>query len=128
LGAPLIARGVAEQGWAVVVQAIAIAFQAHDAVMIETLGAGGGFDAFHQTLQQHYVIQYIRVQADLEVCLARVERCSEADHIPVSLEQVRQYNAIAAQVSYPWHLVITNTPPLSEAEIVAAIKSVLSVL
>jgi len=68
--------GMAAQGWDVVTAAIAIAFQIHDSVMIETLGAGSGFAQFHRALQPQYAIKYIRVQADLEVCLARVQRRS----------------------------------------------------
>lgn len=117
--------GLAENGWQVVIEAIAAAFQTYDPVIIETLGAGGGFDLFHQSLRRRYRLKYIHVQADPEVCLERVQTRDGADQIPVSLEQVQYYNAIAAQVSYPWDAVIMNTPPLSEAEILAAVQSLL---
>lgn len=110
-----------EDGWQKVEAAIDALFEAHPAVMIESLGAGDGFRAFHARLAQKYRIKMIRVMADLDTCLARVQARSRADHIPVSAEQVRAYNRLAAEVTYAWDLQIDNNHPQPEADLINAI-------
>lgn len=64
----------------------------------------------------------IRVFAGPDTCLARVRSRSSADHILVSDGKVVEYNGIAAAVSYEWDLEINNRDPLSEADLLAAIR------
>lgn len=112
-------------GWTVVEAAIATAFETHNTVMIESLGAGEGFAKFHHALQQKYRIRRIRIQVDLDTCLERVRARSNADHIPVSDDKVQEYNRIAAQVVYNWDLVIDNAGPARDRDILAAIQTLL---
>ena len=111
-----------EDGWSSVEQVIDATFQTHNKVMIESLGAGDGFRTFHAALSQKYPITMIRVVADLQTCLKRVQTRSRADHIAVSDDKVMEYNTVAAQVSYNWALEINNDPPASDEAIVAAIR------
>lgn len=112
-----------EDGWKRVESAIDALFQTQAAVMIESLGAGAGFQTFYASLAQKYPLKLIRVMADPDTCLARVKSRRSADHLPVSDDQVVEYNKIAANVSYPWDLEIDNNQPLSDAAIVRAILS-----
>lgn len=57
--------------------------------------------------------------ADLDICLQRVKARSRVDHIPLSDEQVENYNRIAANVSYDWDLEIDNNIPLPDDIILA---------
>lgn len=91
--------------------------------MIESLGAGEEFGKFRTALAQKYRLKFIRVSADLDVCLARVKRRDRADHIAVSDAQVEQYNQIAATVKYDWDLEINNNAPASDEAILAAIQT-----
>lgn len=111
-----------QDGWARVEQVIDAAFETHDRVMIESLGAGDGFRRFHASLARRYPIKMIRVVANLDTCLARVQQRASADHIAVSDERVAEYNRIAAQVSYEWALEINNDPPAADQQIIAAIR------
>ena len=112
-----------ENAWAKIIAAIGALFQAHDKVMIESLGIGEEFRQFYSALAASYPIQMIHVVADPDTCLKRVKTRSKTDHIPVSDDQVTAYNQMAATVSYPWALEIDNNLPASDAEILAAIRS-----
>lgn len=115
-----------EDGWEKVIAAIATAFQTHRHVMIESLGAGTGFQRFYAALAAKYPIKFIRVYADLDTCFARVKNRDRSSHLDISDEKVKEYNAIAATVTYDWDLEIDNTLPASDADILAAMRSLLS--
>lgn len=66
-------------------------------------------------------IKMIRVFANLDTCLERVQSRSSADHIAVSDDKVIEYNKIAAQVRYDWALEIDNNQPLANEIILEAI-------
>jgi hypothetical protein len=112
-----------EDGWQKVEQAIDNLFQGYDRVMIESLGAGEGFRRFFDSLRQKYTIRLIRVKASLETCLERVRNRSRLDHIPVSDDQVMEYNKVASMVNYQWDLEIDNDPPAANEEIIEALLS-----
>jgi shikimate kinase len=111
-----------EDGWQKVEQVIEDAFTMRDKVMIESLGSGEGFQQFHQRLVQKYPVVMIRIHADANTCLTRVQHRDSANHIPIPLEKVADYNRIAANVRYDWALELNNEIPLSEAEIIDAIR------
>jgi len=115
-----------EDGWQKVEGTIDLAFQDHSKVMIESLGAGEAFHHFRASLAQKYTLKMIRVYADLETCLLRVKSRDAANHIPISVDKVAQYNKIAAAVEYDWDLEITNSPPASDEMILAAIQTLLA--
>ncbi len=118
-----LALAPGEDGWKAVERRIDAAFETRDRVMIESLGAGEGFRAFHAALAQKYPIALIRVAADLDTCLHRVRARDSAGQIAVPEEKVAEYNAIAAQVRYDWALEIDNDPPASDEAIVAAFRA-----
>jgi shikimate kinase len=111
-----------EDGWTKVEHVIDAAFQANDQVMIESLGAGEGFQRFHAALAGKYPIKMIRVFADLDTCLVRVRSRPTVDQIAIPEETVAEYNRIAAAVEFNWDLTIDNTSPASDTEILAAIR------
>ena len=110
-------------GWAVVEARIAALFQTHPKVMLETLGAGPAGEQFVARLADQYHVTYIRVAADAEQCLSRVATRDRTQHLPVSLEQVRAYNVVAAAVQYPWDLEVVNDGTIPDDAIVAAIAA-----
>jgi shikimate kinase len=110
-----------EDGWRKVELTIDGLFQEHDKVMIESLGVGEGFRRFFASLTTKYAIKLIRVTADLDTCLRRVQSRSRVEHIAVSDEQVMEYNRIAAGVNFAWDLEVDNNGPAEDAEILAAI-------
>lgn len=112
-----------EDGWTRVEQTIDAAFQHHDRVMIESLGAGEAFGAFRASLARTYTIKLIRVYAALDTCFMRVKTRASADHIAVSDDKVEQYNQIAAAVRYDWDLEINNDAPASDQAILDAIRA-----
>ncbi len=89
--------------------------------MIESLGAGEGFRGFYTSLTRKYTTRLIRVKASPESCLERVRSRSRQDHIPVSDQQVIEYNKLAAEVSYDWDLEIENDPLAKDNDIISAI-------
>jgi shikimate kinase len=110
-----------EDGWRKVETAIDALFQKQDKVMIESLGAGEGFRAFYASLAKKYSIRLIRIKADLATCLRRVQNRNKTDHMPVSDDQVMEYNRIAAGVTYDWDLEIDNHGPAENEAILSAI-------
>jgi hypothetical protein len=112
-------------GWKTVEAVIDQTFETHDLVMIESLGAGAGFQAFYQSLVAKYMVKMVRVFAELTTCLERVRSRSNADHIPVSDDKVEEYNRIAAQVSFDWALEIDNNGPALDADILTAMGAIL---
>ncbi len=113
-----------EDGWKKVEASIDSMFQRHDKLMIESLGAGEGFRNFHACLTEKYPIRMIRVYAALETCFTRVKTRNSTQQIPVSDDQLREYNRIAAEVRYNWDLEIDNDGPASDEDIIASIQSI----
>ncbi len=113
-----------EDGWIKVEAAIDEMFFIHDKLMIESLGAGDGFGRFHASLAEKYDVKLIRVVADSDTCLAHVKTRNNRDHIPVSDNQVIAYNLVAATVNLDWDLVIDNNGPISEADLLTAVRSI----
>ena len=112
-----------EDGWRKIEATIDEAFKTHDRLMIESLGAGEAFQSFHRSLAAKYPIKMIRVYADLNTCLARVQSRSAADHIAVSDDKVIEYNRIAATVTYDWAAEIDNNRPASKDSILATVRA-----
>jgi shikimate kinase len=112
-----------EDGWVVVEHAIDQAFQQHDEVMIESLGAGDGFDRFHASLRKKYTIKLIKVLTNLAECLNRVKNRDNSNHILISDEKVEEYNKIAVTIHHVWDGIIDNTAPATDEEILKVIKS-----
>jgi shikimate kinase len=113
-----------EDGWKKVEERIDAAFQMHQKVMIESLGAGEGFHGFYSAFKGKYTIKMIRVYADLATCFTRVKQRDRTDHIAVSDAKVEEYNQIAAAVIYDWDLEINNNGPAPDAAILAAIQTI----
>lgn len=113
-----------EDGWGRVEREIDDLFRQHDKVVIESLGAGAGFNHMYASLKTKYQVKLIKVETDLEECLRRVRDRDNANHIPVSDEKVREYNRIAASVNHPWDAVIDNNGPAMDEEILKTLASV----
>jgi shikimate kinase len=118
-----LSLGPGEDGWTKVEEVIDELLQSHERVMIESLGAGAGFERFHAALARKYRIRMVRVYADPDTCLARVRDRDQTDHIDVSDEKVAEYNKIAAAVVRDWDLEIDNNGPAPAGEILAAIRT-----
>lgn len=112
-----------EDGWKKVESAIDAEFAVRDKVMVESLGAGEDFKRYYASLKSKYPVKMIRVYADLDTCLQRVQTRNSADHIPVSDDKVMEYNRIAAAVAYSWDAEIDNNGPTSQEEILRIIHS-----
>jgi hypothetical protein len=96
-------------------------FLQRDKVVIESLGAGEGFNRMYASLKEKYEVRLIKLETDLDECLRRVRERDNANHIPVSDDKVREYNRIAASVKHPWDAVIDNNGPATDDEILKAI-------
>lgn len=112
-----------EDGWKKVESAIDAEFAVRDKVMVESLGAGEDFKRYYASLKSKYPVKMIRVYADLDTCLQRVQSRNSADHIPVSDDKVMEYNRIAAAAAYEWDAEIDNNGPASQEEILRIIHS-----
>lgn len=112
-----------EDGWKKVEMAIDHELTDVEDIIIESLGAGEGFNGLRESLAKKYRLRFIKVSANLDECLRRVRTRNSAEHIPVSDEQVERYNAIAALVQHPWSAVIDNNTQASKSEIVRAFQA-----
>lgn len=112
-----------EDGWKKVESEIDLLFLQRDKVAIESLGAGDGFNRMYASLKEKYDVKLIKVRTDLEECLRRVKERDQADHIPVSDENVMEYNRIAVRVEHLWNGLIDNNGPASDEEIMNVISS-----
>jgi len=113
-----------ENGWLKVERTIDELFTQHDKVVIESLGAGEGFNGMYDSLKGKHQVKLIKVETDLKECLRRVRNRDDADHLPVPDEKVREYNRIAASVQHPWDAIIDNNGPATDEEILMTIASV----
>ena len=112
-----------EDGWDRVKHEIDELFRQHAKMVIESLGAGEGFNRMYASLKEKYKVKLIKVETDLDECLQRVKNRDCVAHIPASDEKVREYNRIAANVSHPWDAIIDNNGPATDEEILEAIAS-----
>lgn len=115
-----------EDGWKKEEDAIHREFWATDQLMIESLGAGGGFESMRQSLANRYQLRFIKVTADLKECLRRVKTRGLEHHLPVSDDRVEFYHALAARVELPWSGVICNDGAAGEEEIVGIFRRLLA--
>ncbi|MBD2539627.1 shikimate kinase [Coleofasciculus sp. FACHB-SPT36] len=113
-----------ENGWEAVEKEIDKEFQQHSKVMIESLGAGDGFNQMHSSLRNQYEVKLIKVYADLEECLKSLRNRDNSEHIPVSDEKVEEYNKIAASINHQWDAVIDNNSPATDEDILRVIESI----
>lgn len=113
-----------ENGWLSVEREIDKRFESCDKLMIENLGAGPGFHGFLNSLKIKYKIEIIRVYADLDKCLKRVQNRSNKDHIPVSDSDVEKYNEVASRVTLDWSFEIDNNGPATDAELLAYFENI----
>jgi shikimate kinase len=113
-----------EDGWKKVENAIDAEFQNHNKVMVESLGAGEDFKRYYTALKKKYTVKMIRIHADLNTCLERVQKRDSTKHIPVSDDKVMEFNKIAATVTYDWDAEINNNKPASDEEILKVILSI----
>jgi len=112
-----------EDGWNKVEQTIDELFLEHDEVVIESLGAGTGFNRMYASLNDKYEVKLVKVEVDADECLRRVIIRDKRNQIPVSEEQVREYNRISAKVQHSWDAIIDNNGSATDEEILATIKS-----
>lgn len=113
-----------EDGWKVVEREIDRLFETSDWLVIESLGAGEGFNGMRRALASKYELKYVRVLTDLEECLRRVQTRDSALHIQVSDDRVAVYNEIAAKVELPWTSVIDNNGPATAEKIVEVFQKI----
>lgn len=106
-----------EDGWKKVEGEIARLFETTELLMIESLGAGGGFEGMRRSLESRYRLLFVKISTGSEECLRRVRTRNHEHHIPVSDEKVVEYNNIAAQVVLPWSTIIPNDGPATVQEI-----------
>jgi shikimate kinase len=106
-----------EDGWETVEKLLITCFIQRDEVMIESLGAGAGFDRLHGSLGKNYTVKLIKVSTNLEECLSRVRNRDNSNHIPVSDDKVQEYNQIAASVDHPWDVIVDNNALATDEEI-----------
>lgn len=106
-----------EDGWDRVEREIDHLLIAEDRVVIESLGAGDGFNRMQASLRGKYAVKLIKVETDPEECLRRVRNRDGREQIPVSEEKIREYNRIAASVKHSWEVVIDNNGPAGDEEI-----------
>jgi predicted ABC-type ATPase len=111
-----------ESGWVAVEQAIDRAFKQYDEVIIESLGAGAGFEQLHASLKEKYAVKLVKISTNLEECLRRVRNRDNSDHIPVSDEKVQEYNKIAASIDRAWDAIVDNNGPATDKAILQAIE------
>ncbi|MGA0603128.1 AAA family ATPase [Caulobacter sp. KR2-114] len=81
------------------------------AVVTESTAAAPWFAAFIARLEALAPVEFIRVVAPLDACLARIERRDGAAHLPASVDLIRRVHAHAEGVSLPWSLVVENRSP-----------------
>jgi shikimate kinase len=115
-----------ENGWEAVEKEIDQAFQQHDEVMIESLGAGAGFDHLHASLRGKYTVKLIKVSTNLAECLKRVKNRDNSNHIPISDDKVEEYNKIAASVYHSWDAILDNNTLATDEEILKVVESLRS--
>jgi len=112
-----------EDGWGKVEETVAGLFLQHDKVIIESLGAGEGFNRMYASLKNKYTVKLIKVETDAEECFQRAMKRDGKNHIPLSEEKVREYNRIAARVQHTWDAVFDNNGPATDEEIRTMITS-----
>jgi chromosome partitioning protein len=113
------------RGFQIVLDHLDALAKEHAVLCIESTGAALTFTDFLTTLQQHFQVILIRVQAPLETCIERVMSRDQSAHIPVSDHRLQEINERAAQVSLPWDLVIDNSTFQSEEAIAHQVRAVL---
>jgi hypothetical protein len=98
----------------------------HPVVCLESTATAGFFAEFLRRLRSRHDVRIVRVLAPPRACVARVRGRDATDHIPVSDDRLADINRAAERVELPWDLVLDNSGPLREREIVDAVSALLS--
>ncbi len=104
--------------------AIANHFAHHSRATIELTGASDDTDRLLNNLASDYQQRLIRVNAPLEVCLQRVAERDQAQHLPASMEMLREVYRRSAALTYSYDLIIENVN-LGPDDLLKAFKSIL---
>ena len=80
----------------------------HPAACFESTGTTPQFAALLKRLSTHAQVFLVHVLADPDLCAKRVRSRDQSIHVDVSDSRVREINAEASRVTYPWALEIEN--------------------
>ena len=117
--------GSNEEGYDAVFDALAGALDTVDHVAFETLAAAAEFPPLLERLREKWSVWLVRLRAPLDLCAERVATRSSAEHIAVSDEKVREYNAIADGVELDWDLELDSSGKMSTCELVQSVANLL---
>lgn len=80
-------------------------------VVIESTAAAPWFESFIERLRALAAVEFVRVSASSDECLARIERRDQAIHLPASADLIRRVHAHASAIVLPWAFVVENRTP-----------------
>ena len=96
-------------------EGVRTALQSATVVCFESTGLTPWFDGMLASLQQDFRVITIRLQADADVCLNRVEARDASTHLPHSWETVADINRQVAEKNVPAMHTISNSENNREA-------------
>jgi dephospho-CoA kinase len=91
-------------------------------LVLESTGVAPWFEAFLARLKNLGRVALIRVCADPSLCLERVRKRDQWQHIEVSDARVVEINAVAEQVTLPWAAEIENRTKEDADEFITKFK------
>ena len=94
-------------------------------ICMESTAIASEFEDHLRRLNLKFRVILIKITAPLELCRERVMNRDKANHMPVTPEQLDQWNQAAAAVELAWDECIDNTGPATGDEVAAVIQRVL---
>jgi shikimate kinase len=113
------------EGFRAILAGLVQALDQHAIICFETTGASGYTPWLLSELGRLAEVLLVQVQADLAQCLERIQSRDSSIHIPVSDDDIERINTMAAQVQYPWAVVIDNKGLLDERAIVDTVSTLI---
>ncbi len=119
--------GLKRHGFDIEEEAIDATLRTNAAVIFEATGSSEYFPSVLDNLGAKYNVKLIRILCPLDTCIERIKQRASAGQFAVADDLVNQINRRSAAVSLAWDLVIDNSNPASEPELITRFKALCEV-
>ncbi len=96
----------------------------NERIVFESLGTYRSFKVFLARLQKKYCVKLIKIETSDKLSLERTKKRDNTNHVPMTVELIKNINKIANREKYNYDLIINNENA-SDEEILNSFKELI---
>ena len=116
----------AREAFAAIVVAVDSMAGSYPTIVLETTGASTETPAFIDALRRLRSVRLVRIVAPAETCATRIAQRDSSRQVDVPPDLIRAMHERTEALRLPWDLELTNDPPLTDEQVRAAFRHILS--